>query len=80
MYNFLADYCDKGDGVTLCPDLVCLSPMEGKNNSEAKDYISLQEYADKRGISLRTVHRWLKMNIIKGEQPAGLKGKWLIPK
>lgn len=54
--------------------------MEGKNNSEAKDYISLQEYADKRGISLRTVHRWLKMNIIKGEQPAGLKGKWLIPK
>jgi hypothetical protein len=44
------------------------------------DYFSLKEYAERRGISLRTLHRWLKKGIIKAEQPYGKRGKWFISK
>jgi hypothetical protein len=44
------------------------------------DYYSLKEYAKRRGISLRTLHRWLKKGIIKAEQPYGDRGKWFISK
>lgn len=44
------------------------------------DHLTPAQYAEKRRISLRTVHRWLKLKIIKAEQPAGMKGRWFIPR
>ena len=41
--------------------------------------ISPKEYAAYRGVSVRTVLRWLNAKLIPGTQPAGKKGKWLIP-
>lgn len=54
--------------------------MAEKGELIPADYITPLEFAEKRRLSLRTVHRWLKLKIIKGEQPAGTKGKWLIPR
>lgn len=44
------------------------------------EYVSLKEYAEQNGVSLRTIHRWLKQKIVKAKQPAGIRGKWLIEK
>lgn len=54
--------------------------MAQKDDSVPVEYIKPSEFAERRSLSLRTVHRWLKLKIIKAEQPAGSKGKWLIPK
>ena len=52
----------------------------GMAEESQPEYVPLKEYAKRRGISLRTLHRWVKQKIIKAEQPGGVRGKWFIVK
>lgn len=45
---------------------------------EQKKFITPKEYAQYRGISVRTVQRWLREKKLPGEQTGGKNGLWLI--
>lgn len=43
------------------------------------DYISPQEYCERTGLSIATVHRYLKAGRVPHAQPGGPRGRILIP-
>lgn len=47
--------------------------------ADKRKWIPVKEYAQYRGVTVRTVQRWLKDKKIPGDQPAGKKGMWFVP-
>ncbi len=77
---FYGEYGESGVGRTRWREFGTILSMAEKGELIPADYETPAEFAKRRKLSLRTVHRWLRLKIVKGDQPAGAKGKWMIPR
>jgi excisionase family DNA binding protein len=42
------------------------------------ELVTVKEYAEQRGVSVRTVRRWIVLRWIDAERTAGEHGQWRI--
>jgi len=42
------------------------------------DWLSPKEYANKHGVCVRTVWRWIERGTVKAKKINGLRGRWFI--
>ena len=63
----------------LADRLACL---ERKLEPAAKEYLTVEEFAELVGRSAYTVREWLKSGKIRGERVVGTgpRGRWIIPR
>ena len=52
--------------------------MSRESDSDLFVFITVKELADRRGVSTRTVHRWIRLEWIEAERTAGEHGQWRV--